>query len=98
MLKPRVVACRTQGVAGHRQDARTRQSAWARDDFDRSEARKPERAPIGELLTTLSAEKLLQAIEITRIPEEIRGYCRAKGHRLAATGAVHGLAILGISA
>jgi indolepyruvate ferredoxin oxidoreductase len=63
----------------------------ALDIFARSEERKTERALIGEyracieeLLATLSAEKLAQAVEIARIPEEIRGYGHVKERHLAA--------------
>ncbi|MCB2022051.1 MAG: indolepyruvate ferredoxin oxidoreductase family protein, partial [Burkholderiaceae bacterium] len=64
------------------------------DIFGRSEERKTERALIveyrkciDELLTTLSAEKLAQAVEIARIPEEIRGYGHVKDRHLVAARA-----------
>ncbi|MBP6776437.1 MAG: indolepyruvate ferredoxin oxidoreductase family protein [Piscinibacter sp.] len=63
----------------------------ALDFFGRSEERKAERALIGdyetcidELLQTLTAERLPQAVEIARIPEEIRGYGHVKERHLAA--------------
>ncbi len=66
----------------------------ALDVFGRSEERKTERALIGEyracieeLLATLSAEKLAQAVEIARIPEEIRGYGHVKDRHLVAARA-----------
>ncbi|MCO5122482.1 MAG: indolepyruvate ferredoxin oxidoreductase family protein [Rhizobacter sp.] len=66
----------------------------ALDIFGRSEERKTERALIveyrkciDELLTTLSAEKLAQAVEIARIPEEIRGYGHVKDRHLVAARA-----------
>ncbi|MCC7458418.1 MAG: indolepyruvate ferredoxin oxidoreductase family protein [Nitrospira sp.] len=61
------------------------------DPFGRTEERKAERALIGqykacidELLRGLSAERLSQAVEIARIPEEIRGYGHVKARHLAA--------------
>jgi indolepyruvate ferredoxin oxidoreductase len=42
------------------------------------------RATIEELLTGLSAERLAQAAEIARLPEEIRGYGHVKERHLAA--------------
>jgi indolepyruvate ferredoxin oxidoreductase len=64
------------------------------DVFGRSEERKTERALIGEyeacideLLKTLSAERLAQAVEIARIPEDIRGYGHVKERHLAAARA-----------
>jgi indolepyruvate ferredoxin oxidoreductase len=61
------------------------------DPFSRSEERKTERALIGEyrtsideLLSTLSADKLALAVEIARIPEEIRGYGHVKARHLKA--------------
>ncbi len=66
----------------------------ALDIFARSEERKTERALIGEyracieeLLATLSAEKLAQAVDIARIPEEIRGYGHVKDRHLVAARA-----------
>ncbi len=64
------------------------------DPFGRSEERKTERALIGEyrtsideLLATLSAEKLPLAVEIARIPEDIRGYGHVKERHLLAARA-----------
>jgi indolepyruvate ferredoxin oxidoreductase len=61
------------------------------DVFGYSEERKAERALIGEyrasvdeLLQALSADKLPLAVEIARIPEEIRGYGHVKERHLAA--------------
>jgi indolepyruvate ferredoxin oxidoreductase len=61
------------------------------DPFGRSEERKTERALIGEyrsavdeLLATLSADKLALAVEIARIPEDIRGYGHVKARHLKA--------------
>jgi indolepyruvate ferredoxin oxidoreductase len=61
------------------------------DPFGRSEERRTERALIGEyracvdeLLKTLTAERLALAIEIARIPEEIRGYGHVKERHLKA--------------
>lgn len=66
----------------------------ALDPFGRTEERKTERALIGEyracieeLLRTLSAANLAQAVEIARIPEEIRGYGHVKARHLAAARA-----------
>ncbi|MBP6777523.1 MAG: indolepyruvate ferredoxin oxidoreductase family protein, partial [Piscinibacter sp.] len=63
----------------------------ALDVFGRSEERRTERALIGEyescieeLLQALSADRLTQAVEIARIPEEIRGYGHVKERHLAA--------------
>ena len=63
----------------------------ALDPFGRSAERRTERALIGEyracieeLLASLSAERLDQAAEIARIPEEIRGYGHVKERHLAA--------------
>lgn len=63
----------------------------ALDPFGRTEERKTERALIGEyracieeLLRTLSAGNLAHAVEIARIPEEIRGYGHVKVRHLAA--------------
>jgi indolepyruvate ferredoxin oxidoreductase len=42
------------------------------------------RAAIDEVLATLDAAKLPLAIEIARIPEEIRGYGHVKDRHLAA--------------
>ncbi|HEY6086589.1 MAG TPA: indolepyruvate ferredoxin oxidoreductase family protein [Burkholderiaceae bacterium] len=64
------------------------------DPFGRSEERKTERALIGEyratieeLLATLSAERLPLAVEIARLPEDIRGYGHVKARHLAAARA-----------
>ena len=64
------------------------------DVFGRTEERRTERALIAEyqacideLLQTLSAERMAQAAEIARIPEEIRGYGRVKERHLAAARA-----------
>ncbi len=64
------------------------------DPFGRSEERRTERALIGEyrtaideLLQGLSADKLALAVEIARIPEEIRGYGHVKARHLAAARA-----------
>jgi len=61
------------------------------DVFGRTEERRTERALIGEyrasideVLQTLNAANLAQAVEIARIPEEIRGYGHVKERHLAA--------------
>ena len=61
------------------------------DVFGRTEERKTERALIGEyrasieeLLGALAAANLPLAVEIARIPEEIRGYGHVKDRHLAA--------------
>jgi indolepyruvate ferredoxin oxidoreductase len=61
------------------------------DPFGRSEERKVERALIveyrtciDELLRTLDSAKLPLAVEIARIPEEIRGYGHVKERHLKA--------------
>jgi indolepyruvate ferredoxin oxidoreductase len=61
------------------------------DPFGRTEERRSERALIGEyrasieeLLPTLSADNLALAVEIARIPEEIRGYGHVKERHLKA--------------
>ncbi|MFZ2650343.1 MAG: indolepyruvate ferredoxin oxidoreductase family protein [Burkholderiaceae bacterium] len=61
------------------------------DVFGRSAERRQERALIEEyrgcveeLLNTLSAPRLAQAVEIARIPEEIRGYGHVKERHIAA--------------
>jgi indolepyruvate ferredoxin oxidoreductase len=61
------------------------------DPFGRTEERRTERALIGEyraaideVLATLDAGKLPLAVEIARIPEEIRGYGHVKDRHLAA--------------
>jgi indolepyruvate ferredoxin oxidoreductase len=63
----------------------------ALDPFGRSEERRTERALIGEyrasieeLLNGLQADRLPLAVEIARIPEEIRGYGHVKHRHLAA--------------
>jgi indolepyruvate ferredoxin oxidoreductase len=63
----------------------------ALDVFGRTEERKTERALIGEyrstieeLLKTLDAGNRALAVEIARIPEEIRGYGHVKERHLAA--------------
>jgi len=63
----------------------------ALDIFGRTAERRGERALIAEyrscieeLLTTLDAARLAQAVEIARIPEEIRGYGHVKEKHLAA--------------
>ena len=64
------------------------------DIFGRSTERRTERALIfeyrdciEELLTTLSADRLAQAVAIARIPEEIRGYGHVKDRHLTAARA-----------
>jgi indolepyruvate ferredoxin oxidoreductase len=66
----------------------------ALDPFGRSEERRTERALIGEyraaideLLAGLSAERLPLALEIARVPEEIRGYGHVKARHLEAARA-----------
>ena len=66
----------------------------ALDIFGRSEERRTERALIGEyracideLLQSLSAERIALAVEIARIPEDIRGYGHVKDRHLAAARA-----------
>jgi len=66
----------------------------ALDPFGRTEERRTERALIGEyracideLLQDLSAERLPLAVEIARIPEEIRGYGHVKARHLDAARA-----------
>ena len=61
------------------------------DPFGRSEERKTERALIDEyrncideFLSTLSAGKLALAVEIARVPEDIRGYGHVKERHLKA--------------
>jgi indolepyruvate ferredoxin oxidoreductase len=61
------------------------------DPFGRTEERRTERALIGEyracieeLLKTLSAENRALAVEIARIPEEIRGFGHVKQRHLKA--------------
>src|SRR5262249_47607814 len=61
------------------------------DPFGRTEERKTERALIGEykaaideLLRTLSTENLALAVDIARLPEDIRGYGHVKERHLAA--------------
>ena len=64
------------------------------DVFGRTEERRTERAliaeyraSIDELLGSLNADTLAQAVEIARIPEEIRGYGHVKERHLAAARA-----------
>jgi len=64
------------------------------DPFGRTEERKTERALIGEyrlcieeLLRGLNTGNMAQAVEIARIPEEIRGYGHVKERHLAAARA-----------
>jgi indolepyruvate ferredoxin oxidoreductase len=64
------------------------------DPFGRTEERKTERALIGEyrasideVLQTLNAANLPQAIAIARVPEEIRGYGHVKARHLAGARA-----------
>jgi indolepyruvate ferredoxin oxidoreductase len=66
----------------------------ALDPFGKTEERRTERALIGEyraaideLLSGLDAERLTQAVEIARIPEEIRGYGHVKARHLATARA-----------
>jgi indolepyruvate ferredoxin oxidoreductase len=66
----------------------------ALDIFGKSEERRSERALIDEykatldeLLTTLSAGNLAQAVDIARIPEDIRGYGHVKHRHLSAARA-----------
>ena len=61
------------------------------DPFGRTEERKTERALIGEyraaideLLGTLNTERLALAVEIARLPEDIRGYGHVKERHLKA--------------
>jgi indolepyruvate ferredoxin oxidoreductase len=64
------------------------------DPFGRTEERRTERTLIGEyraaideLLAGLSAERLPLALEIARIPEEIRGYGHVKARHVEAARA-----------
>jgi indolepyruvate ferredoxin oxidoreductase len=64
------------------------------DPFGKTEERRTERALIGEyraaideLLAGLAADKLPLAVEIARIPEEIRGYGHVKERHLKAARA-----------
>ena len=66
----------------------------ALDPFGRSEERKTERALIGEyraaideLLGALNAERLPLALDIARMPEDIRGYGHVKERHLKAARA-----------
>ena len=61
------------------------------DIFGKTEERRTERALIGayretieELLRGLSAENIGAALEIARLPEDIRGYGHVKARHLAA--------------
>ena len=67
------------------------------DPFGRTEERRTERALVGEyraaieeVLGRLSAERLGAAVEIARLPEEIRGYGRVKEGNLAKVRAKWG--------
>jgi indolepyruvate ferredoxin oxidoreductase len=64
------------------------------DPFGKSQERRTERAlideyrsAIDELLQGLTADKLPLALEIARIPEDIRGYGHVKERHLAAARA-----------
>ena len=64
------------------------------DPFGRSEERRTERALIGEyraaideVLAALTAERLALAVEIARLPEDIRGYGHVKARHLSAARA-----------
>jgi indolepyruvate ferredoxin oxidoreductase len=66
----------------------------ALDPFGRTDERRTERALIGEyraaideLLASLSADKLPLAVEIARLPEDIRGYGHVKERHLTAARA-----------
>jgi indolepyruvate ferredoxin oxidoreductase len=66
----------------------------ALDPFGRTAERRTERALIGEyrkrieeLLGGLTADKLALALEIARLPEEIRGYGHVKERHLTAVRA-----------
>jgi indolepyruvate ferredoxin oxidoreductase len=66
-----------------------RGTVW--DIFGRTEERRGERAlitdymaSIDEVLATLDASNLAAAVEIARIPEQIRGYGHVKARHLAA--------------
>jgi len=83
MLKALGVLARLKGLRG-----------TAFDVFGATSERKTERALIGEyeacieeLLQTLSADRLAQAAEIARVPEEIRGYGHVKERHLATARA-----------
>jgi len=61
------------------------------DLFGKTEERRTERALIGEyralvdeLVSGLSAQKLAQAVELARLPEDIRGFGHVKAANLAA--------------
>ena len=65
-----------------------RGSAW--DPFGKTEERRTERAliqeyrsTVDELLLSLSAERLNQAVEIAQLPQDIRGYGHVKAAHLA---------------
>jgi indolepyruvate ferredoxin oxidoreductase len=80
MLKAFGVLAKLKGLRG-----------TAFDVFGRTEERRTERALIGEyrdcieeLLKSLDAQRLPLAVEIARIPEEIRGYGHVKARHLAA--------------
>ncbi len=64
----------------------------ALDPFGRTAERRAERALVGqyraaidEVLQGLAAERLTLAVEIARLPEDIRGYGHVKERHLAAT-------------
>ena len=76
-----------RGAGAAEGPARRRRST----SFGRTEERRTERALIGEyrasideLLAGLDAQRLALAVEIARIPEEIRGYGHVKARHLAA--------------
>jgi indolepyruvate ferredoxin oxidoreductase len=80
MLKAFGVLAKLKGLRG-----------GALDVFGKTEERKMERALIGEyracieeLLSKLDAQTLPLAVEIARIPEDIRGYGHVKARHLAA--------------
>ena len=80
MLKAFGLVARLKGLRG-----------TAFDVFGRTEERKMERALIGEyracideLLATLSAANHALAVDIARIPEDIRGYGHVKERHLLA--------------
>jgi indolepyruvate ferredoxin oxidoreductase len=80
MLTAFRVLARLKGLRG---------TVW--DLFGKTEERRGERAlitdymaSIDEVLATLDASKLAAAVEIARIPEQIRGYGHVKARHLAA--------------
>jgi indolepyruvate ferredoxin oxidoreductase len=83
MLKAFGVLAKLKGLRG-----------TAFDVFGHTEERKTERALIGEykdsieeVLASLNAERLALAVEIARLPEEIRGYGHVKERHLKAARA-----------